>query len=93
MSESFLYAGQAVTDPLLYRDCGLDGIYLLNGYAVLEHDGERHVSVTDVEGLHKAIGRHLVSYRKTLAPKEIRFLRNVMDITQAELAGNAAVDG
>ncbi|MBA4092426.1 MAG: transcriptional regulator [Sphingobium sp.] len=85
--ESFFLTGEEVrTEPYRYRACGLDGIYLLNGYDVAEHDGEKHVSVTDIEGLHRAIGRHLVVNRKGLAPKEIRFLRNTMDLTQAQLA-------
>ncbi|AMY67993.1 helix-turn-helix domain-containing protein [Frigidibacter mobilis] len=86
MADSFLLNGEELREPLLYRGCGLDGIYLLNGYALEEHDGERHVSISDVDGLHLAIGRHLVTYRKGLSPKEIRFLRNTMGITQAEMA-------
>ena len=58
----------------------------MNGYSVEDHDGEEHVSVTDIEGLHKAIGRHVVTQRKAIAPREIRFLRNTMDLTQADLA-------
>ena len=85
-ADQFYLVGHEVREPLLYRGCGLDGIYLMNGYAVEEHDGEHHVSVADIEGLHQAIGRHLVAHRKGLAPKEIRFLRNAMGHTQAELA-------
>ncbi len=85
--ETFFLTGEDVrTEPYRYKACGLDGIYLLNGYNVHEHDGEKHVSITDIEGLHKAIGRHLVVNRKGLAPKEVRFLRNTMDLTQAQLA-------
>lgn len=86
-TDQFYLVGQEVKEPLLYRGCGLEGIYLLNGYTVEEHDGERHESVADIEGLHRAIGRHLVAHRKGLSPKEIRFLRNTMGLTQAELAG------
>jgi DNA-binding transcriptional regulator YiaG len=42
--------------------------------------------VSDVDGLHKAIGKHLVIHRKGLSPKEVKFLRNTMDLTQAEMA-------
>lgn len=82
----FLSSEDAVMEPRRYRASGLDGIYLLNGYTVEEHDGEQHVTVKDIDGLHKAIGRHLVMHRKALAPKEIRFLRNTLDLTQADLA-------
>lgn len=73
-------------EPYKYHACGLDGIYLLNGYHFDEHEGGRTVSFTDIEGLHRAISRHLVLHRKALAPKEIKFIRKTMDLTQAELA-------
>lgn len=71
--------------PFHYRRCGLDNIYLLNGFEVSIEDGERYVTVLDVDGLHKAIGMHLVLTRKMLSPKEIRFLRKTLDLTQAEM--------
>lgn len=87
MSDNFILTGEEVrAEPYLYRACGLDEIYLLNGYAKEEHDGETHVAITDIDGLHQAIGRHLVVHRKGLAPKEVRFLRNTMNLTQAQLA-------
>lgn len=85
--EDFYLTGEEVrSEPIPYRACGLEGIYLLNGYSLETHDDEQHMSVTKMEELHQAIGRHLVTQRKGLAPKEIRFLRNTMDLTQAELA-------
>lgn len=66
-------------EPYHYKACGLEGIYLLNGYTVEEHDGERHVFVENVDELHKAIGRHIISKRKGLTGAEIRFLRNTLD--------------
>lgn len=84
--ELFFLKGEAASDPYLYKGCGLDGIYLVNGYEFAEHDGERHVSIFDVEGLHQAIGRHLVESRKGLSPKEIRFLRNTMSLSQSKMA-------
>ena len=87
MSETFYLTSEEVRkEPVLYRACGLDQIYLLNGYDLEDHDGEQHMSVQKMEELHQAIGRHLVTHRKGLVPKEIRFLRNTMDLTQAELA-------
>jgi DNA-binding transcriptional regulator YiaG len=83
----FRLVGEAVNaEPYPYKGSGLEGIYLLNGYEKERHDDELHVLIRDVEGLHRAIGKHLVLHRKGLAPKEIRFLRNTMDLTQEELA-------
>lgn len=85
-TSSFFLAGEAKTEPYPYRGCGLEGIYLLSGYSFIEHDGERHVKIEDVFSLHQAIGRFLVRNRKGLSPREIKFLRNTMDLTQAQLA-------
>lgn len=72
--------------PFHYKRSGLDNIYLINGFEEeIDEDGERYVSVLDVDDLHKAIGVHLVMYRKTLAPKEIRFLRKALNLTQSEM--------
>jgi DNA-binding transcriptional regulator YiaG len=88
MTDNFYLTGESVSDakPYSYRSCGLDGIFLLNGYEIREHDGEEHAIIKDIDGLHLAIGRHLVLFRKGLAPKEIKFLRKTMDLSQAELA-------
>jgi DNA-binding transcriptional regulator YiaG len=78
--------------PYHYMECGLPDIYLLNGFSVESHDGEDYVSVENVDGLWKAIGLNLVTRKKLLDPKEIRFLRNQMDMTQSELASLLRVD-
>lgn len=83
---NFIRKGEAASAvPYEYRECGLEGIFLHNGYDVLEHDGERHVSVSETERLHRRIGEYLVAHRKELAPEEVRFLRKTMDLTQSEL--------
>jgi DNA-binding transcriptional regulator YiaG len=83
----FCWSGEEIQEkPYEYKVSGLDNIVLLNGYKITYHDGEEFISVVDVDGLHRAIGRHLVMHRKGLAPKEVRFLRKTMDMTQADLA-------
>lgn len=72
-------------EPILYRACGLDGIYLCNGYTVEEIDGEKYTEVRDREQLHKLIALNLVEHRKTLSPKELRFIRVALNQTQGEL--------
>jgi DNA-binding transcriptional regulator YiaG len=71
--------------PLHYTACGLDDVYLVNGFTRETVDGEEYVTVADLDGLWKAIGMRIVTTKKTLAPKEIKFLRDHMDKTQAEL--------
>jgi DNA-binding transcriptional regulator YiaG len=86
-ADSFYPQGETVAPaPLHYTECGLEGIYLQNGFNQEIIDGEEYLSVSDVEGLHWVIGRHLVSNRKVLSSSEIRFLRKTMDLSQKELA-------
>jgi hypothetical protein len=65
--------------PLHYTACGLDNVYLRNGFKRETIDGEEYVSIEDLDGLWKAIGLHLVTTRKALTPKEIKFLRQQME--------------
>jgi chromosomal replication initiator protein len=83
---SFAKGEQLDHEPLHYTACGLNEVYLLNGFMTEIVDGEEHVSIEDLDGLWKSIGLHLVTARKSLAPNEIRFLRHHMGLTQAELA-------
>ncbi len=69
-----------------YRGTGLDNVYLENGYHEVEYGDEVATSVVNVEGLHKAIATALISQSAKLGGKEIRFLRNEMDMPQTGLA-------
>lgn len=91
--EHFLMVRRALAPrPYLFTECGLDDIYLLNGYTIEPHDGEDYVRIENLDGLWKAIGLSLVTNRKVLSPKEIKFLRSHMDKTQSELATFLRVD-
>lgn len=78
--------------PYHYTECGLSNIYLLNGFQFEDHEGEQYVSVEDIDGLWKAIGLNIVSGKKLIAGEEVRFLRQQMNFTQAELAARLRVD-
>ncbi len=85
---------ETVTEaPYLYRTCGLEGIYLLNGFHVETYEDETYVAVEDVEGLHREIGHYLIFNRKALTPQEIRFLRKTLGFTQTELAASLGMTG
>lgn len=71
------------TERYHYTECGLDNIYLGNGFSAAPNGD---VVIKDLEGLHKAIGRMLVSRKAELSGKEIRFLRHEMGMSQATLA-------
>jgi len=78
----------AVVDrpPYHYLGCGLDDVYLANGYEIHETAYGTGVRITNLDELHDEIGRYVVHNKKVLNAKEIRFLRHQMDVTQAELA-------
>ena len=65
-----------------YRECGLDNVFLLNGFTVRETRRGRAVSIEDIDGLHRAIGTHLAREKRTLTGAELRFLRVEMGLSQ-----------
>ncbi len=69
-----------------YVECGLDNIYLSNGFTKEIIDGEEYLTVKDIDGLHRAIGLHIVLEKKAPTGKELRFLRSELDMTQSDLA-------
>lgn len=69
-----------------YTDCGLDNIYLENGYTNHETEYGTGVSIQDTAELHKAIARWLVRMPTPLNGAELRFLRLEMELTQKDLA-------
>lgn len=73
-------------DPLHYTACGLDDVYLLNGFTV-EHTayGDGY-AINDIENLHRAIGKHIILQKSMISAKEFKFLRKEMEHTQEELA-------
>lgn len=81
-----LSVGDVEEVPLHYTACGLDDIYLLNGFRYHETPYGRGVSIENAEELHKAIGHYLIGHRKALDGKDLRFLRKNMNFTQDELA-------
>lgn len=68
-----------------YTECGLENIYLLNGFKFNKTERGIAVSIHDIDGLHKAIGLLLVTSQKTLSAKEIRFLRTELLMSQTSL--------
>lgn len=68
-----------------YTECGLENIYLSNGFKFMETSRGKAVSIHDIDGLHKAIGLYLVTSKKDLLKKEIRFLRDEMLMSQSTL--------
>lgn len=68
-----------------YTECGLQNVWLTNGYDVCEVDGEKAVSISDVDELHELIGRSIAA-KSNLNATEIRFLRKEIGLSQKRLA-------
>jgi len=69
-----------------YQSCGLNTIYLVNGYHEIETPYGKAVSIDDVEGLDRAIAHGLITYKARITGSEFRFLRKYLGLSQAKLA-------
>ncbi|WP_252176962.1 helix-turn-helix domain-containing protein [Endozoicomonas sp. 4G] len=68
-----------------YSACGLDNIYLANGFRKTNSPSGEGVSIHNIDGLHEAIARGLISKEAPLRAKEFRFLRIELDLSQKAL--------
>ncbi len=70
-----------------YAECGLDNVYLENGFVLHDTPYGNGVSIARLEELHAAIGGWIVAQPSPLRGAELRFLRVEMELTQRGLAG------
>ncbi len=70
-----------------YTECGLDNVYLSNGFKITESASGTGISVHDLDGLYVVIGKSLEAKSSPLSPKEFRFLRVELDLSQKAVAG------
>lgn len=76
-----------------YRASGVDGIYLHDGFEIVDDGYGESVVIEAAEELHQLIGLKLVQERPHLTAREVRFLREQMGKTQIELANEIGVSG
>ena len=69
-----------------YMACGLDNVWLENGYRVKKTPYGKAVSVVDADELHNILALRLAKKEGRLTGKELRFLRTLMCLSQANLA-------
>lgn len=67
-----------------YIECGLDNVYLKNGFHKVESNGQITLIVDDQPGLHLAIGKRICNQR-FLTGDEFKFLRKEMKMSQNRL--------
>ncbi|MBI1215681.1 MAG: transcriptional regulator [Alphaproteobacteria bacterium] len=69
-----------------YKECGLDNIWLINGFSFVETEDGKGVSISGIRQLNKAIGLALTELSRPLKPREFRFLRVEMDLSQKKIS-------
>jgi DNA-binding transcriptional regulator YiaG len=74
------------TGEYRYRESGLDNVYLIDGFRYVEGPEGLRLIIDDIDGLHRAIGEYLITQRKNLSGREIKFLRVEMGMSQSMLA-------
>jgi transcriptional regulator with XRE-family HTH domain len=82
----YIEGKEFLAEPYHYMESGLDSIFLLNGVSEAETDYGPMVHVENINGLHRAIGLHIVEKDEPICGPEFRFLRKQMGLTQSELA-------
>ena len=70
---------------LHYTACGLDNVWLENGYTVKDTPLGQAISVKDVNGLHQLLAMQLVQKSALLTGQEFRFLRVQLGLSQEAL--------
>lgn len=68
-----------------YDECGLDNVVIHNMRVIVDDTGDETCCIPNITSLHKLIAACLINRRHGLMPKELRFLRTELGLTQAEL--------
>ena len=75
-----------------YTGCGLDYIYLLNGFERHDTAYGQGVSLGDIDVLHDVIALDIIARPQKIRGQELRFIRTMLDLSQDGLAAFLGVD-
>jgi DNA-binding transcriptional regulator YiaG len=75
----------AMIAPYQYTATGLDWVYLQNGYTLHDTHYGSGVSIQNADRLHALIAHHIVTSPAKLRGQEVRFLRDLLDLSQEAL--------
>lgn len=78
-------SGEPDGELLHYRECGLDNVYLANGWRWEETPIGRFLEIKDHQSLFVALARHIIEQPHQPSGQELRYLRVYLDLSQAEL--------
>lgn len=68
-----------------FEGCGLDYVWLYNGFEYRDTQRGRVVRIRNLDGLHAAIARWVVNNPNKLRGQEVRFLRSMLGVSQEGL--------
>jgi DNA-binding transcriptional regulator YiaG len=77
---------EQMTELYHYTSCGLDYVYLCNGYTLRETRHGKGVAIHEAAALHEAIARVVITRPGRLRGQEVRFLRSLLKLSQEGLA-------
>jgi len=69
-----------------YTECGLDNVWLENGYVTKQTAYGVATSIDDAIGLHKVLAMELTQKLGKVTGKELRFMRTVLGMSQEGLS-------
>jgi len=75
-----------------YRECGLDDVWLVNGFKKSRGPYGPTVAIDDTPKLHAAIAARLAAKQGRLLPGELRFLRKALGLSQSALGDLIGAD-
>jgi DNA-binding transcriptional regulator YiaG len=75
-----------------YTQSGLDNVWLVNGWRVEDTEYGPGFTIENADRLHRAIARAIVSSPRPLRGQDARFLRVMLELSQADLARLLGVD-
>lgn len=71
-----------------YTMCGLDYVYLLDGFREHKTEYGEGVSIERADSLDRAIAAMVIASQSRIRGQEVRFLRSLVHQSQTELANN-----
>ncbi len=69
-----------------YTSCGLQNVWLVNGFITEMTPYGEAVSIQNIDRLHALLGHQIITHKKRLAAGDVRFIRIEMDFSQKHLA-------
>lgn len=79
-------------DLFHYTQCGLDDVWLANGYHPEETEYGDGFRIDHADELHQTIAMSIINDKRPLRGQEVRFLRMAMNLSQESMAKALGVD-